>query len=127
MNITTIFSSFRCKVRTQNGTRCKMMTKNESHLCHFHASTQISDCSICMDQMLSSEQLECGHPVCRGCIKSLRDTRCPLCRREIGSKFIKEKDREKMRQRFEYDRMQEKMEEEREEQEMMFISYNSKN
>lgn len=112
MNITTIFTSVRCKVRTQNGTRCKMMTKNDTHLCHFHSSIQISECSICMDQMLESDQLLCGHPVCRRCLGSLRDTRCPLCRREIQVHFVKDVDKEKMRQRFELDREQDKIEEE---------------
>jgi predicted amidophosphoribosyltransferase len=73
-----------------------------------------------MDQMLTSELLDCDHPVCRGCLKNLRDTRCPLCRREIGLNFINESAREKIRQRFELDRIQEKMEEEQEEIELIY-------
>lgn len=114
MNITTIFTSVRCKIRTQNGTRCKMMTKNDTHLCHFHSSIRISECSICMDQMLESDQLLCGHPVCRRCLGSIRDTRCPLCRREIQVHFVNDVDKEKMRQRFVLDREEDKIEEERE-------------
>jgi len=110
MNITTIFTSFRCKIRTQNGARCKMMTKNENQICHFHSSIQISNCSICIEQMLTSDHLLCGHPVCRGCLGSLRDTRCPLCRREIEVHFIREVDKEKMRERFKYDREQDRIE-----------------
>lgn len=117
MNITTLFTSVRCKIRTQNGTRCKMMTKNDNQLCQFHSHIQISDCSVCMEQMLQSDQLLCGHPVCRSCLGSMRDTRCPLCRREIQASFIRESDKEKMKQRYLYDRTLEKMEEERQEEE----------
>lgn len=112
MNTTTLFSSFRCKVRTQNGTRCKMMTKNDTHICHFHISIKITECCVCMEQMLSSDQLGCQHYVCRKCVKCLRDTRCPMCRREIRAHFIRETDKEKMRERFVLDREQDKMEEE---------------
>ena len=62
--------------------------------------------------MLQSDQLLCGHPVCRRCLSQLRDTRCPLCRREIQVDFVKESDKEKMRQRFESDREQDKRDEE---------------
>jgi hypothetical protein len=64
-----------------------------------------------MEQMLSSEQLICNHSVCRRCLSNLRDTRCPLCRREIQASFIRESDKEKMRQRYEYDRTIEAQEE----------------
>lgn len=112
MNITTIFSSSRCKIRTRNGKRCKVMTKNEDHICYFHSSFNVSECCICVDQMLESDRLECGHSVCRGCLGSLRDTRCPMCRGEIVVHFVKEKDKEKMRMRYRIDREQDKMEEE---------------
>jgi hypothetical protein len=89
------------------------MTKNENQICHFHSSIQISECCICTNQMLESDQLFCGHPVCRGCLRSFRDTRCPLCRREIEADFIRESDKKKMRERFESDREQDRLEEER--------------
>lgn len=61
--------------------------------------------------MLESDRLECGHSVCRGCLGRLRDTRCPMCRGEIVVHFVKEKDREKMRERYRIDREQDKIEE----------------
>jgi hypothetical protein len=41
----------------------------------------------------------------------MRDTRCPICRREIN---ICEEQKEKMRERYRMDRLEDKMEEDRE-------------
>lgn len=99
------FTTFRCKVRTQIGKRCKRMTKDETHICHFHKS-QFSECCICIDPISIKNNMECGHYVCRSCLLQLRDIRCPLCRREIQSHLINESEKEMMIQRFQYDRSQ---------------------
>jgi len=57
------------------------------------------DCCVCYESMPASEVLGCSHPVCKGCLKQLRDDRCPICRAEIKSKYISDKDKKKMAQR----------------------------
>jgi hypothetical protein len=62
-------------------------------------------CCVCMEEMPSSDNLDCGHPVCRGCVAQLRNTTCPICRREIKAKHIDSKVKQKMKSRFEEDRL----------------------
>lgn len=62
------------------------------------------DCCVCMEEMPQSDNLDCGHPVCRGCIAQLRNDKCPMCRREIKAKHIKSNDKKNMRNRFQADR-----------------------
>ena len=51
------------------------------------------DCCVCFENNVEKdEMLECKHSVCKGCVKQLRDPRCPMCRSDIKSKFITDKD-----------------------------------
>lgn len=68
-----------------------------------------SDCCICMEEMPSSDKLDCGHGVCRSCLDHMRDNRCPMCRREISAKHIKKSDKLKMMKRKEEDRRERQM------------------
>lgn len=44
----------------------------------------VQECSICLTNLVSNRDLlACGHPVCLTCLASLRDPRCPVCRREL--------------------------------------------
>lgn len=61
------------------------------------------DCCICYESVPESEFLDCQHVVCKGCVRQLRDTRCPMCRSEIKSKSISEKEKRKMILRREQD------------------------
>jgi hypothetical protein len=54
------------------------------------------DCCVCYDPVPQNEFLKCEHAVCKSCIAQLRDTRCPMCRAEIKSKNISEKEKKKM-------------------------------
>lgn len=63
------------------------------------------DCCVCMEEMPKSDNLDCGHSVCRGCIAQLRNDTCPMCRREIKAKHIKNNDKKKMKERFQQDRV----------------------
>lgn len=71
------------------------MEKEEKHS-HRNSSDKTEDCCVCYDPVPESEFLECEHPVCKSCIGQLRDTRCPMCRAEIKSKNISEKEKKKM-------------------------------
>ena len=51
------------------------------------------DCCVCFENNVEKDEvLECKHSVCKGCVKQLRDPRCPMCRSDIKSKFITDKD-----------------------------------
>lgn len=67
---------------------------------HDEASGKNSDCCICYDEKVSEERfLECGHALCIGCIKNLRNDKCPMCRVEINSKFISKTEKKRMQRR----------------------------
>lgn len=57
------------------------------------------ECCICYEPVPSSDFLECSHAVCKECVKQLRDPRCPMCRTEIKSKNISEKEKRRMARR----------------------------
>ena len=59
-------------------------------------SGKTEECCVCYDPVPEEEFLECDHPVCKNCIGQLRDTRCPMCRAEIKSKNISDKEKKKM-------------------------------
>jgi hypothetical protein len=66
----------------------------------------VEDCCICMDSKVKEiDFLECKHAVCRGCVHSLRDPRCPMCRADIKAHFITEKDRNGMKAKARQDKM----------------------
>jgi hypothetical protein len=63
------------------------------------------DCCVCMDEKVyESELLKCSHAVCMGCVKQLRDPRCPMCRSQIEGDFISDNDKKKMNQRAKQDK-----------------------
>jgi hypothetical protein len=62
-----------------------------------------TECCVCLEEMPESDKLDCSHSVCRGCVKNLRNDKCPMCRRDISAKHIKPRDKTKMRQRFQDD------------------------
>jgi hypothetical protein len=63
------------------------------------------DCCVCYEPVPRKDFLECKHAVCQGCIGQLRDTRCPMCRTEIKSRYVDGKEKRKMiRRRQEDDR-----------------------
>ena len=48
------------------------------------------DCIICQEAMINPIELDCGHEYCYTCIKGTIiniGTECPLCRKQISSKF----------------------------------------
>jgi hypothetical protein len=58
------------------------------------------DCCICYDQKVEEDRfLECGHALCETCIKSLRSDKCPMCRKEIESKYISKTEKKRMQRR----------------------------
>lgn len=127
--------SNQCEGNTKSGVRCKNKTRNQTKRCHLHSKAAPAaevivkpvvpvvsegkkelpeqscgkskkiDCCVCMEEMPTSDNLECGHPVCRSCISQLRNDKCPMCRREIKAKHIQPKDKKKMQDRFEEDRV----------------------
>lgn len=42
------------------------------------------ECPICLEPDLSKLKFSCGHAVCLTCLKQLRQSLCPLCRRDIS-------------------------------------------
>jgi hypothetical protein len=60
------------------------------------SSGKTEDCCVCYDPVPEEEFLECEHSVCKNCIGQLRDTRCPMCRADIKSKNISDKEKKKM-------------------------------
>jgi hypothetical protein len=65
--------------------------------CHQHEVSE--ECCVCYDSVPSSELLKCSHPVCKSCIKNLRDPRCPMCRTEIDANHITNRDKRRMSMR----------------------------
>jgi hypothetical protein len=63
------------------------------------------DCCVCLDEMPESDNLDCGHPLCRGCVGNLRNDKCPMCRRDISAKHITSHQKSQMRKRFQEDRV----------------------
>jgi hypothetical protein len=63
------------------------------------------DCCVCMEEMPESDKLDCGHPLCRGCVGNLRNDKCPMCRRDISGKHITAHQKSQMRQKFQADRV----------------------
>ena len=67
---------------------------------HHSSNGRCEDCCICYDAKVREERfLECGHILCEGCISNLRDDRCPICRKEVQSKFISNAEKKRMRNR----------------------------
>ncbi len=65
-----------------------------------HSHQKEDDCCICYDTRVREERfLECGHAMCEGCIKQLRNDQCPMCRKEINSKFISKAEKKRMQRR----------------------------
>jgi hypothetical protein len=64
-----------------------------------------TDCCVCLDEMPGADKLDCGHPLCRKCVGSLRNDKCPMCRRDISARHITAKMKQKMRQKFQADRL----------------------
>ena len=71
-------------------------SKKEKHCSPKKSSGKTEDCCVCYDPVPEVEFLECDHSVCKNCIGQLRDTRCPMCRAEIKSKNISDKEKKKM-------------------------------
>lgn len=80
----------------KKGRKKKSVSEKEEKHSHNSSSDKTEDCCVCYDPVPESEFLECEHPVCKSCIGQLRDTRCPMCRAEIKSKNISEKEKKKM-------------------------------
>jgi hypothetical protein len=127
--------SSQCEGKTKSGSRCKNKTRNESKRCHLHLHYDVavptsinasvskksgkeenlseqssdkskkSDCCVCFEEMPSSDNLDCGHSVCRACVGQLRNDTCPMCRGEIKAKHIHSNDKMKMKSRFQEDRI----------------------
>jgi hypothetical protein len=122
--------STQCEGKTKSNVRCKNKTRNVTKRCHLHAELVPTEgigktgktegkkelpeqssgnlkieCCVCMEEMPTSDNLECGHPVCRSCLSQLRNDKCPMCRRDIKAKHIKPNDKKKMRDRFRDDRI----------------------
>ena len=58
------------------------------------------DCCICYDQKVEEDNwLKCGHCICGGCIKQLRNDKCPMCRSEIECKLVSKADKKRMLRR----------------------------
>ena len=48
-------------------------------------STALTECAICIDQLINPVQLACAHAFCSECLESAaasKLTSCPLCRRK---------------------------------------------
>ena len=77
--------------------RSKKVKKDKSEKKeHSHKSCKTEECCVCYEPVPENEFLECDHAVCKDCMGQLRDTRCPMCRAEIKSKNISEKEKKKM-------------------------------
>jgi hypothetical protein len=64
-----------------------------------------TDCCVCMEEMPDADKLDCGHALCRNCVKSLRNDKCPMCRRDISARHVTAKMKKDMRQRFQADKL----------------------
>jgi len=64
------------------------------------SSSHCEDCCICYDQKVEEDRfLACGHALCPTCISSLRSDKCPLCRKEVESKYISKTEKKRMQRR----------------------------
>lgn len=127
--------STQCEGKTKSGARCKNKTRNASKRCHLHVDavsvmpdqiakkkpvvsegkkelpeqgsgkSEKTDCCVCMEEMPDADKLDCGHPLCRNCVKNLRNDKCPMCRRDINARYITAKMKKDMRQRFQADKL----------------------
>jgi hypothetical protein len=125
--------SSQCEAQTKSGARCQKKTRHESKRCHHHRdapayveempdvvktkpknpkkktilSEQSSDkteCCVCLEEMSVSDNLDCGHGVCRVCLDQLRNDKCPMCRSDVKAKHITTKMKRQMKDRFEADK-----------------------
>lgn len=63
-------------------------------------SSCCEDCCICYDQKVEEDRfLACGHALCQTCINSLRSDKCPMCRKEVESKYISKTEKKRMQRR----------------------------
>jgi hypothetical protein len=64
------------------------------------SSSHCEDCCICYDQKVEEDRfLACGHALCQTCIGSLRSDKCPMCRKEVESKYISKTEKKRMQRR----------------------------
>jgi len=45
-------------------------------------------CCICEEPISSNKGLDCDHFICCECLNKLRQTQCPICRKEISGKIV---------------------------------------
>lgn len=84
-------SEEKSEVRSKKGKKDKSEKKE-----HSHKSCKTKECCVCYEPVPENEFLECDHAVCKDCMGQLRDTRCPMCRAEIKSKNVSEKEKKRM-------------------------------
>ena len=98
-----------CNGFTKSGIKCTKRTKDKKY-CYLHKDQElvirlnlskiklvnniIGDCSICFENILKIDdsELECKHIFHINCIKKLRDNRCPVCRSDLKSDKLSDKD-----------------------------------
>lgn len=78
-----------CKAITKKGCPCMNHVYGTDIYCGKHNKQHYNICSICMEPMFNSIQLNCGHEFCSICVskwfaKSNSKT-CPCCRRQDDS------------------------------------------
>ncbi len=75
----------------------KDSNQKQTNPTHSQEHQKEEDCCICYEQKVREERfLECGHVMCQDCIKQLRSDKCPMCRKEIQSKFISKAEKKRM-------------------------------
>ena len=55
--------------------------------------TKIMNCQVCFENYNDKDNqpyaiIPCGHTFCKLCLESLKETKCPKCRREISEKIV---------------------------------------
>ena len=127
--------SSQCEAQIKSGARCQKKTRHESKRCHHHReapayleaipavvqtkpkkskkkpalsehSSDKTECCVCLEEIPVSDNLDCGHGLCRGCLDQLRNDKCPMCRRDVKAKHITAKMKRQMRERFQADKFQ---------------------
>lgn len=71
-----------CKAITKIGAPCISHCKKGSSYCVSHTK-KYDECDICMNDMVNSVNLECGHSLCSNCVLQIQhdsDVKCPFCR-----------------------------------------------